>query len=354
MKFKNIELLRFLFALSIICVHIKGILGKFSGEINLYKDLLENFKYAHIPVDFFFIIAGFFLFLKTDFNQKFIDFAKKKLIRLMPVMIFSILLYWPLSKLLPIDYLKYDNMFVFFNLQNCGLTFRHANNFCTWFVSSLFWGMCFYFYFRKCINEKMFNLITACIIFFCYGFWLHCKGANFHNINYVFNIGMLRAFAGLGIGYFISMIYKDNLEYFKNLSLNIYQKIILTAGEIYLFCFVFRYTCLHKMNYDNPLLLILAFIGLFILFIIKKGYFSKILENNFSVFLGQFSYSIFITHFVVKDVWKYTICTNYSKWVIVHPELNLILLYISILCFGVLTYYFVEKPCTKLLRKAAG
>lgn len=349
-KLKNIEILRFLFSLCIIWEHMHGgILKSFIHNIPLYEKLITT-RYAFMAVDFFFIIAGFFLFLTTDFRQKFTDFAIKKIKRLMPVVFYSIFLYWIISLFTPIKFLKYENVFSLLNISNCGITLQYGNNFCTWFVSALFWTMCFYFYLYKIINKKMFNLICACLIFFCYAFWIHSSGSNFDNVYSGLNRGMLRAFAGLGVGYFIANLYKENIEKIKFIEFKFPVTIIITFTEIYLFSFIFKYTCLQKMNYNNPMILIIAFIGLFLLFIFKKGYLSKLLNNNLSIFLGQFAYSIFMTHFVIKDLWLNIVYKNCQNWVILHPYANLICLYTVIIIFGIITYYLIEKPAAKLLK----
>ena len=348
-KIKNIEFLRFLFSLVIVCCHLKhGIVNEI--DIPLYKTLMKSFSWSELPVDFFFIISGFFLFLTTDFNQKFIDFAKKKLIRFMPTVLFMLGIYYIFSLFTPIDFLKFENIFTILNLQNVGLTFRNGNVPASWFVSSLFWALCFFFYLRKCVNEKLFNLICACIVFFCYSFWLHSDGINYKNVAYVFNRGMIRAFAGIGAGYFLSMIYKDNIGRIKEKVLNIWQKLCLTGVEIYLFLFIFYYTCMHKTNYNNKLIIILGFIGLFSLFVIKKGYFSKLLDNNISVFLGQFAFSIFLTHQFIIKLWNIYICKAHTDWVVSHPVLNIVLLFAAEIPFGILIYYLVEKPCTRYFK----
>ncbi len=350
-KIKNIEILRFIFSLIIVYSHLHlGIINNFGDLIPVYKTLIENSHWAHLPVDFFFIISGFFLFLTTNFNQNFIDFAKKKLIRFMPTIVFALILTFIFSLFTPISYAKFNNIFVLLNLQNVGLTFKNGNVGTAWFVSSLFWTLCFYFYLYKCVERKIFNLITACIIFFCYSLWIHTDGVQYINIAYVFNRGMIRAFAGVGTGYFLSMIYKDNIESIKNTVFNIWQKLLLTAAEIYLFAFIIYYLCLHKTSYNNPMIMILAFVGLFSLFIIKKGYFSKLLENNFSVFLGQFAFAIFLMHPLVKNVWKYLVCIDHRNFVISHPYMNLIMFFIVVIIIGIFTYYFVERPCTRYLK----
>lgn len=348
-KIKNIEALRFLFSISIVCCHFThGIVNIF--DISLYKTLMNNFHWASLPVDFFFIISGFFLFLTTNFNQNFMDFAKKKLIRFMPTILFVLILYFVFSLFTPLSFARHENIFTILNIQNVGLTFKNGNVPASWFVSSLFWTLCFYFYLYKCVDNKIFNLITACIVFFCYSLWIHTEGINYLNVAYVFNRGMIRAFAGVGTGYFLLMIYKDNIEKIKAKSINLWQKLCITVLECYLFGFIFYYLCFHKSAYNNKMIMIIAFIGLFSLFIIKKGYLSKLLENNFSVFLGQFAFAIFLTHQFIIKLWHYYICKAHSEWVIANPILNLVLLFIIIIIFGIFTYYFVERPCTKYLK----
>lgn len=351
-KIKNIEIMRFLFALVIVCCHMRhGVINIFGDDIPMYNNIMTGFHWSRLPVDFFFIISGFFLFMTTNFNQNYADFAKKKLLRFMPTIIFVLILIYITSLFTPITFLKYENVFTLLNIQNVGLTLRNGDIPASWFVSSLFWGLSFYFYLYKTVEKKVFNLITACIIFFCYSMWIHSEGIQYINVAYVFNIGMIRAFAGIGTGYFLSMIYKDNIQKVKEMTLNIWQKLLFTASEIYLFFFVFYYICFHKMNYDNPLIMVIAFIVLFSLFLIKKGYFSRLLENDVSVFLGKFAFAIFLTHQFIKNLWKFYVCKAHYQWVVSHPVINIELFFAVVIIFGVFTYYFVEKPATKYLKE---
>ena len=349
-KIKNIEILRFLFILSIISCHLRDTLKLFFDSIPWYQILHGSFAQSHRPVDYFFIIAGFFLFMTTDFRQNFCDFAKNKLIRMMPLVIFSVFLFWVFSLFTPIQFPKFEFVFTLLSINCVGLTFKGSINAAAWFVSALFWSMCFYFYLYKITDKKWFNLICACLIFFCYSMYINTTGKMFLNVYSVFNKGILRAFAGIGVGYFISMIYKDNIESIKNWSLNIWQKLGFTVMEGFLLCWLLYYTFLHHFRYKNFLILILAFIGLFWLFLIKKGWISKLLDNNISVFLGQFTFSIFLTHLLVIILWKRCWCETHQSWVIVNPILNLFIVYTVSILFGVLTFYLFEKPITKYLK----
>ena len=350
---KNVEFLRLVFIMIVVWSHLR--FGVFDiDKLDVYKEFIVNAGWAWIVCDYFFIISGFFLFYKTDFTKNFLKFAAKKLARFMPVIYFILLLLWFSSLFTPIKYAVWDNLFIMLNIQCVGLTFHGGGIGSTWFVSSLFWALCFYFYLYKIIDKKYFNLITACLIFFCYGIHLHANLEHYKNFANLFNIGLCRAFAGIGIGYFIAEFYKDNIERIKVKILKSWQKICITIVECYLFLFLIRYLVLDRMHYENFLIMIPPFIGLFILFLIKKGYFSLLMDNNISVYFGKFTYSILISHQLVKDLWVYFVCQKHTNWVLMHPNLNLIMLLLLIILFSVLTYYIVEKPSFVYLKKKFG
>jgi peptidoglycan/LPS O-acetylase OafA/YrhL len=93
--------------------------------------------------------------------------------------------------------------------------------------------------------------------------------------------------------------------------------------------------------------MIITFIGLLGLFLAKKGFLTRFLDNKFSVFLGQFTFSIFVTHAFVIKLWS--ICAHKNVF-IVNPTITFLLVYVSIVLFGVLTYYLVEKPTSKYFK----
>ena len=349
-KIKNIEMLRFLFILSIVTCHLNP--TNFVKNVVIYDNFQNCTHWAWLAVDFFFIISGFFLFCKTDFQQNIIDFAKNKLIRLLPTVWGVLLIIFVISLFTPLQWRAHENLFTILNIQNVGLTLQNGNIGPAWFVSSLFWGMCFYFYLYKNVSKEIFNLITACLIFVCYSIYIHVPNHwNIINYGYFINMGMVRAFAGLGIGYFISLFYKkysDTLKYKFN---SIKAKFLFSILEIYLFGTLFYYLCFYYTKYKNFLFVIILFILLFICFLAKKGIISNLFDNNISVFWGRFTYSIFLTHVLVKDLWEIYILKAHQVFAVSNPIINLISVYIVTVLVGILTYYSIERPCAMLCKK---
>ena len=353
-KFKNIELLRFLFTIAIVYFHIVKLRTLYLN-FDIYENLRKLAINADLSVDCFFIMAGFFLFYTFDINKySVINFIKKRIIRLVPVIIFATLCVWLLSLINFVEYTTYYNLFTL-GLINCiGITLKKGNNLQTWFVSVLFWVSLLYTYFFKCFSKEKINLIIASLIIFSYSFLLHAYNGSIEgyqkNFYYFINTGVLRGLAGIGLGYFISMLYK-------NISIkttSIKNKLIYTFFEIYLFVFVFNNMLFHNLSYKNDLVIIFAFAALFILFLIKQGYFSRLLEKDIFVKLGKYSYSTFIMQFIIiysfnHLIFKKNAVFYNSSLISSHPFLVIISMLLASLLVGILTYHLIEKPCAKYL-----
>ena len=350
-KIKNIEALRFLFILSIIACHFRSIISESFLNLSIYKSFYYGGGWFGLSVDFFFIISGFFLFGHINYSQSFISFAIKKLKRLMPTVLGVLLISFIVSLFTPYKWVNHENLFAILNIQNVGWTLQLGNNPSSWFVSSLFWGMCFYFYLGKIVSQKVFNFVTACLVFICYAIFVNVP-SKLHLVNYYYfiNIGMVRALAGIGLGYFVRMLYNDYSEVIKSQFNTLKSKIIFSALEIYLFFTLFYYLCFHASSYNNVLFEVIIFLLLFICFLLHKGILSKLLENNVSSFLGKFTYSIFLSHYLIKDLWNIYIMNKCQHFVIYHPIINIVSIFIVSIIVGMLTYYLIEKPSAKFLK----
>ena len=359
-KIKNIEFLRIIGCIAIILLHLyneAGLLGVF-GDIELYHKFRVMTCNGQKAVDLFFIISGFFFAYKLNLKYDLLGFIKNKILRLYPVLIFVIVLSGIISLFGIIPWNFYDNILSLLCLtgtslvSNLGLV--HVGVF--WYVSALLWVTGFYYFLLKNYPEKNVKLLIALLAFFSYSFLIHAKGGkiNHHTqtFYYIFNVGLMRAMGGIGIGYFIGDWYKNNIQKITTLKFNLPQKLITTVIEFCCLFFIINNLMLRKLHYHNDLIYIIVFSIIIILFLIKQGYISKILDNNIPVFLASFTYSIYMTHRFVMNVikgsfWKYNPEIIYS-----HPIINILITIVIVLIFGVLTYYFIEKPCARFLHKS--
>ena len=215
--FYNIDFLRILFCMLIILRHIlnSAISSPVVINSNIFSYLIYNSKFLDISVDFFFVISGFFLFYATDFSKNICEFALKKLIRLLPVVIFALVLWYICAFFLNEIPNIYDDIWTLFLMQNIGLTFNPSSIGGTWYVSVLFWCSLFIFYAYKSLQKNHFNLIMATLCVLSYSFYLHSNIPNHSNFAYIFNQGVIRGIGGLLLGYFIYNFYVGILKNFR-------------------------------------------------------------------------------------------------------------------------------------------
>ena len=347
-KLKNIEFLRFVFIILIVFVHVENQLClKFASDI-----FPSYFKSAGLGVEFFFIMSGFFFGL-ADLNKvSFITFVKKKILRLWPVVWFSVILYAILAHFIPLPYHRFINIYILLGINNVGFTTVYGNNSPAWFVSALFWTLLFYFFLRKHLSKDWMIFVSTMIMFGGFAFHIHSAGRPFVNVAYIFNRGLMRAFASIGLGYLLSIIYlkiKPTVPKYNNTML---VNLFYTISELYLFSFLMYYLSFQQIKSpDAYMIYILAFSGLFWLFILKRGYFSRLLNNRFSEILGKYSYSIFIMQTIVLDLSQFCLWMPHKEFIIRYPVLNFILPVVGSIILGIITYHFVEQPAAEFLRK---
>lgn len=356
-RFKNVDFLRFIFAIAILFYHFGSSPGSFGILLKENSPIFQNiytlFRLDFICVDFFFIMAGFFLFKSIKVSQDTTYFIKNKIIRLVPVIWFSILICMICS--------IFINNFQFQINNNIPLIFlvdQIGFNKCTsctpqaWFVCALFWVSLFYFYIHKIFDKKYFNLITWIITAISISFIINCNApgfaGNFRNSLIVFNHGTMRGLAGIGLGYFILMLYEQKfLQKITN-----FGKIIISALETYLIIFIFYYLFFAgKIPGNCYFIYIINFSILLYLFLIKQGFISKILDNNISTILGSWSYSIYIMHILIRNIINCLITIPHKEIALEYPIFIFSTGILLSIIVGSLTYYFFEKPVGNYLKK---
>ena len=359
-KLKNIEFLRAIGCISIVLMHFLGYLSsKFPLAWNCnYLLTGHNLANGNKAVDLFFILSGLFFALKIAPAPKMpslFDFVKKKVLRLWPVLIWCIFLYFIISFTGAVKFSLLSNIITFLALNGNGIALSSSNINIFWYVSAMLWVLILYFYLLKHFDKKIVNLTIALLIYFSYVFLLHAFNGYICNhlktFCYVFNVGILRALGGIGVGYFIGEWYKKNANTIKNIKLSVINTIIVTILECGCLFFIIKNLIFHKLRFHNQIIFIIFFAAIIILFLINKGLISKALNNDFNVFLGKYTYSIYMTHYIIIDVLAGTVWQNRMEFVFAHPALNITAGLSAILFLGVLTYHCVEKPVSDYVLK---
>lgn len=350
-RFLNVDFLRFAFAIIIFLHHYckEYRLG------NALGDIFNNIFYVktgNMCVQYFFIIAGFFLIYTLNKNLSVMDFIKKKIIRLWPLLLFGFVLYALAGILGFVRFNIYPNLLCLVFLENIGVTLRPSLNGIAWFVSVLFIISIFYFYIFKYFKKTSYNFFIPILVLIGYTFLVHVtKGVisgNIQTVNNILNVGMINGLTGMGLGYLIHEFYQYlKTQPFAN---TIKSTIIYTIIEGYLLGFVVYESGFHKMHFNNKIILVVAFVCLFLTFLLKRGLVSRLFDNKFSAILGRYAFSLYMIH---GPLWPYLlfILKPYKSVCVAHPYFCIAVCLIACLIFAVLTYHFVEVPAGRYLKK---
>lgn len=347
-KFKNIELLRFIFAVLIIMFHFRV-----CPTIRpIIEHALPGLYHCNVCVDFFFIMAGFFLFNTINTTQPTFEFAQKRFFRLAPLLWLFIFFQYLLSITIHTSFSLDGSILKLLLLHNIGFAPNTGGpgSIVTWFISAIFWTSLFYFYITKIIDKKYLNLVISLITICSLGLLLNYSdfntGGNTTNIYYFINTGILRGLYGIGIGYFISMLYKSN--FLKNCSKKV--QYLISFLEIFCIGFLTHFLLSNKvLPGKSGFLYIVIFSILFYLFLIKKGIISKLLNNDLSVKLGAYSYAIYVMHPLIGTIFNKYIFISSNQFIMNHIKLFYTSEILTAIIFSIIIHHLFEKPINKLI-----
>lgn len=349
-KIKNIEFLRLLFMLAIVLMHYTSKSFKLI-DIESIEHIARHLSNAGKAVDGFFIISGFLLYLTFKNSTTIIDFIKKKILRLSPVIIYSVIV-GLVASLFGLMHFSFHSALMTITFTNV-LTDMSVGNWnglaVTWYVSVLFWVSLLYFYLMKNFDKKYTNLVIGILSFVSYYVALKVHQGSLRDPHETFlgiiNIGFLRGFGGIGLGYFIAQWYKDNYTSIENKICSVKQKWGYTLLEVIFLSAVFLELFILNSQYKYNFAIVIDMVLLFILFLLKRGYVSQFFDNNFVVNLSKYTYSIYVTHLLLFRLMKNFILNSANEWYL-FP-----VLLVSAIVLGVFTYHFVEVPSAKFLKK---
>jgi peptidoglycan/LPS O-acetylase OafA/YrhL len=311
---------------------------------DLYGTVKANTEYSHLYVDFFFLLSGFFLFLGKEKhkNTSWTSFMIRRLIRLYPVFAFSIIL----SSAIRTD-IPYSTHVLDLLLMQCnGLLLVQGCNFNAWYVSSLFWGGALYFYVIKNYAEKNAEFFIALMIYASLYITVRVPVLGTD----VYTSCMLRAFYGIGIGYFVGVLFSTIKKESSLSSPRKRETFAYTCIEFCVLYFIIRNAVFVKSASCNFWMFLMAFIALIWLFLIKKGMISNLCDKQVFHFCGKYAYSIYIMQdlsfrFSRKTIWCYRDFVNS------HHNLAVFCGLVVSIMLGVITYHWIEKPFGTLLNR---
>lgn len=334
-------------ALFVVVYHMRPYIPDLNG-INF---LLTPFSKGYLAVDFFFILSGFILsykYSKVFSNSldtiQYKEFIIKRIARVMPLHVFIMMLYL----VLPLGALILGNKVgdeygtsAFFvklfliDLWLVGHDFWKTWNTPSWTISGELFAYLILPFICILIANKIYRSyilyvfsITVVVSVFS-GFNLPSLGAG------ITNVGLLRCLVGFLCG--VSLFYiNKSLPGF------------IIRHALFLFCLTAAALCYCFLTISENYYYVSILFSCLLLFTLNfRNKFHLILEKKAFVYLGEISYSVYLSHTLIL-----IICTRFFVVDGKFSSLWFAMLYIIFtIMFSALSYKFIEIPSRKLICK---
>lgn len=352
-RLKNIELLRFFFAVSIVYFHLlHSFMMPYTKGAEIYQLLAEQSRYAKYIVECFFIMSGCFLYrsLLTRPDQNARDFIIKKILRLWPVLAVSTVLSVVFLDV-PLD----QGILNLFFLQSTGLTtgWKGLN----WYVSAFFFAEVFYFLLYKVMrNSKAMKLLICLLVYFGYVLNITSTEGGFGRavVYGVFSLAMARAVAGVGLGYLLGNIYDSIQKRVQTVSPEDAprKKLIwwVSFAELISFLALLYDFFIGKAAGKNQFIVVILFSVLLLCMLTEKGFLSRMAGRIPFWKFGKYAYSIYVMQMPAFYMLKHTLWKN-TELLKEHAGAALLLSLTGAVLLGIVSYHLAEKPAAEHGRK---
>lgn len=313
--------------------------------------LLALISRGYLAVDFFFILSGFILAYKyqcefqKEISQEFYRFLVKRVARVVPLHLFVMLLYliipfslWATGRVIPEGQFSIGTFFTKLFLIDLWMFDETWSTWNTpsWTIS----GEMFAYLLFPFLALGLARLGLAGKIFFglvC--FWLFALFLDVSDCRSIGSCigqtGLLRCLVEFTLGVIVFNIHE---RAYKTWSVDFY---------FFLFCLSLislvglAHTALQNFWYI-PIIFALSLLGLL-------GSYRKLqllFENKVLVFLGEISYSVYLTHILVREVLYKAFVTEGEILGWLHVSVFFIVTFLIAWAL----YYFVEVPCRTLVQ----
>jgi len=331
--------LRGIAALWVVLYHIKIYLIDF-----IPLSAVQFISKGYLAVDFFFVLSGFIIAMSYQNKINLLDsatitvFFKKRIARIYPLHCFMLLLYM----VIPIAYYFYDKslpsqslysienfILSLFLINNWGFNSGLSWNIPSWSISTefaaylLFPTLTLLFKYKSRFIYVLYILVSVSIL--QYVFFMENTASIGGSIS---QLSLLRCIIEFFIGMCVWNIYKLTPGFSKIKSLLLF--FISTLIYIGIFSGYLQEV------FFIPLALVLL---LFSLVTFNDKVRLNFLFNPVLIYLGEISYSIYLSHYFIKDIFKIIFLDQHGAslvWIISYL--------LTVIIFSMITYKYIEQP----------
>lgn len=306
---------------------------------------------GYLAVDFFFVLSGFIIFINyyekfgSNFRHNSVIFFWNRISRIYPVhatMLVAYLIlamafnYFSESKTAPSGYTVssfWQSVFLVHAWTGTPLTWNVPSWSISaeWFVYLLFPFIAVFFQARihgiiAHLLAAAVVLLTICVIYSLFG--ISSLGT------FTYPTPLVRALLEFLMGAIAGSLFIHHIGYLVACRKLIAAMIVGLGAVIFFF---------KLPNFATVPLLFFLFV---VYLSIDTSWIAKILSNRFLVYIGEISYSTYMVHYFIYDVFKAGWIRDGQPVTIVH----LIISFLAVLIFSILMHRFVELPAQKHLR----
>lgn len=313
--------------------------------------LLRGVEYGYLAVDFFFVLSGFIIFINyygkfdAHFRHNLLIFYWNRITRIYPVHLLMLgaylvlcaaFLYKSASHSVPDGYTAaafWQSLFLVHAWGDTPLSW----NVPSWSISAE-WFVYLLFPFiaatlRNCVrgllSHSLSIIATLVVLFAIY------KGSGIGSLGSMQpGMPLARAFCEFMLGALAGSIYIYHAPFLQRCRL-------VVALLIAAFC-----VTMATVNLPNYATIPGLFFLMVVYLVTDKGWLSRVLSNRPLVYLGEISYSTYLVHYFVYDVFK-------AGWVHGGVQVSIFALltsFLVVLVLSMLMYKFVEIPAQAYLR----
>ena len=335
---KPLTSIRMLFAVFVFLSHLS-----FLDNSNTYSKMFNNiFSEGFLGVSFFFILSGFILTYNYDsrFSKKSISkksFYIARFARIYPMHFVTMIIAFILSFIVGNNdnYLLQNSLLIQSFYNNKDIFF--SLNAPSWSISDeMFFYMVFPFILFFNINIRVFILLILTAVILYLNIYL-----DYDSQHYWLYISPIFRFADFLLGVILYSIYKYTRVKFKNIN-----GTILEVLSTFVFILFFAYHNYLDISYRYSIYYWLPMFLIILAFAVsgsseKEGFFSKILCNNYLVWLGEISFCFYLLHLIVIRVISFIMNKIFTDIDLI--ILSLICLIVTLIA-SAFAYKFIEKP----------